>query len=177
MLDALEDEQIAVATAKQLSSSQNSHHSSSANSQKSSTHHSHHGSLDEAGGNSEHSVKSKTSGGPLPSDVVQAFGDLIDDKIDNTSRNHSVASASDKSGGANSHHNVSGSGAQGGIWSPDADAIQAAHLAAKGMTEPEGDVMPQVGPYKSESMGLLDAEGYKFLEGSDSNSDGQDEDD
>lgn len=28
-------------------------------------------------------------------------------------------------------------------------------------------------PYKSESMGLLDAEGYKFLEASDSNSDGQ----
>ena len=26
-------------------------------------------------------------------------------------------------------------------------------------------------PYKSESMGLLDAEGYKFLEASDSNSD------
>ena len=29
---------------------------------------------------------------------------------------------------------------------------------------------PQI-PYKSESMGLLDAEGYKFLEASDSNSD------
>lgn len=30
---------------------------------------------------------------------------------------------------------------------------------------------PQQQPYKSESMGLLDAEGYKFLEASDSNSD------
>ena len=29
-------------------------------------------------------------------------------------------------------------------------------------------------PYKSESMGLLDAEGYKFLEASDSNSEGRD---
>lgn len=32
-------------------------------------------------------------------------------------------------------------------------------------------------PFKSESMGLLDAEGYKFLEASDSNSDREDDDD
>ena len=31
-------------------------------------------------------------------------------------------------------------------------------------------------PFKSESMGLLDAEGYKFLEASDSNSDHEDDD-
>ena len=38
-----------------------------------------------------------------------------------------------------------------------------------------GDEVPNAQssqPYKSESMGLLDAEGYKFLEASDSNSDG-----
>ena len=55
-----------------------------------------------------------------------------------------------------------------GLWSPDADAIHQAKFE-----NPSAAIEANLG--QSESMGLLDAERFKFLDHSDSNSEGNED--
>ena len=152
MIDAVEDDQLRKYAEEQQAKL--SSHNSSASSNKSSQKHSHHGSIEEK---------------------VNTFGEVLNNADANTieSRN-AIYQSKDKQGSGG-----------GGIWSPDTQVINSNGHQANGPQissytdeSPHGAFLEHLrveekskAPYKSESMGLLDAEGYKFLEASDSNSD------